>query len=70
MKIEVKKLGYLYYMFPVDISDEKEVIAIDNSWQWKYFEWVFYFLMYCMNFASEVMKIESQFLIYIPKKYR
>lgn len=63
--------GYLYYIFPVELDDvTEEVKAVDDAWQWKYFEWVFWFLRELMSFICELKDIEPLYVIWIPKKYR
>jgi len=58
--------GYLYYIFPVKVTDY-ECEDID-CWQWKYFEWLFYIIKWLMESACFLTNTEPQFLIYIPKK--
>lgn len=65
-------IGFVYYIFPVEVSyDEyneiKDVVAIDNLWQWKYFEWLFWGIWKLIDICCEIRGIDPMFPIYIPK---
>lgn len=61
--------GSVYGIFPVIISlEDGTVSSVDDHWSWKYFDWVFNFLRFSIDFISEAMNTNALFPIKINEK--
>jgi len=68
----MKKIGYIYNFFPVEFENndevDGEVITLDDSWQWKYFPWLFWIIFYSRSFVATLMDEDDYFVIKLKNK--